>query len=347
MSATAVVTDVVNGLSGIGQIDGPPDDNRRQRRAIAKLLGVPAAAPSRILPLTGGMTNTCYTFELDGRRYVLRLPGLGTENIIDRKGERRAYKKLRPHNLTDEVIALDKRGRRVTVFHEDARVADVFDDADLATAMSLVRRLHALDLALPQRFDMAGQIARYERLCAEIPPAPYPRLERQRRWAARLLRFRRQLAVPEVFCHGDMACDNVLILGDGGSRLIDWEYSGRADPIMDVAMCGMYSFMPRERLELALRLYLERPARAEETARLYLYLALSGYLWSLWAHYKTHAGEDYGDYGPKTNAYMLQYYPLLADSDLMGRALAERAALAAGGAAGSGYAADDVRGAAA
>jgi hypothetical protein len=87
-------------------------------------------------------------------------------------------------------------------------------------------------------------------------------------------------------------------------------------------MYCMYSFLERERIEFALRLYLGREPQDHETARLYLYLALSGYLWSLWAHYKNEVGEDYGDYGPKTNAYMLEYYPLLTGGDLMERALA-------------------------
>jgi thiamine kinase-like enzyme len=293
------------------------------RQAAAQLMGVPATAIKALAPMPGGMTNTSFTFQLTGTPYVLRLPGAGTENLINRKQEREVYQALAGQNLTDEVIAVDRSGRRVTRFYSDARVADPHLDSDLATSMRLVRQLHQQNLPLRHRFAIEKQVANYRQLCQNLPPAPYPKPEQQAAWANRLLAFREELNAPEVYCHCDLACDNVLILPSGQARLIDWEYSGRADPIMDVAMYGMYSFLDRQRLEYSLALYLEREPNTHETARLYLYLALAGYLWSIWAHYKQSEGAEYGDYGPKTNAYLLEYYPLLTSGDLMVRAVEE------------------------
>jgi thiamine kinase-like enzyme len=299
-----------------------PLTSKAVKRA-AKLLGVDQDRIVDLEPLPVGMTNSSFTFRLDGKAYVLRLPGLGTEQLINRKEERAAYRALRHTDLPDEVVALDKKGRRVTVFYEDARVADASLDSDLAVSMGLARELHELRLPLEHRFAFGGQVKRYERLCQTVTPAPYPALDRQQARTAALLRFRRKLGAKEIFCHCDLASDNVLILPDGSAKLIDWEYSGRADPIMDVAMFCMYSFLERDRIELALRYYLQREPTAAESARLYLYLALAGYLWGLWAHYKCEMGEDYGDYGPRTYAYALEYYPVLATGDLMERALDE------------------------
>jgi hypothetical protein len=189
--------------------------------------------------------------------------------------------------------------------------------------MAALRRLHGLDLPVQRRFDIGGMIAGYEALCAPLPPPPYPDLGQTRCQVAGLLGVQERLAVPEVFCHGDMLPANLLILPDGSYRLIDYEYSGRADPIMDIAMLGIYCYFPPERLELSLQLYLEREPTGPELARLYLYTALAGYLWSLWAHVKTQAGQDLTAYGQDMYGFMVQHYGTLTTSGLLSQALAE------------------------
>ncbi|MDR0594331.1 MAG: phosphotransferase [Bifidobacteriaceae bacterium] len=289
--------------------------------AVVSLMGAAPAQIEDLQPLTAGMTNTSFTFRLGGQSYVVRLPGLGTEQLIDRQAERQAYEALASSGLTDEVVALDRQGRRVTVFYDDARDADPSSEADLAVSMGLARRLHRLDLPLERRFDIDGMIAQYEGLCDQTSWPGYPKLATAGRRVAELQEFKRRLAVPEIFCHGDMAPINVLILGRGGAKLIDYEYSGRADPIMDVAMYGIISYYGRRKLELALRLYLEREPTAAELARLYLYTALAGYLWSLWAHYKGVSGQDFGSYGLDMYKYMRRYHRRLFKSGLAEAAL--------------------------
>ncbi|MDR0627167.1 MAG: phosphotransferase [Bifidobacteriaceae bacterium] len=308
--------------------DQPASFERAARAAVAELMAVPANQVEDMRPLTEGMTNTSFTFSLRGesQRYVVRLPGPGTEELIDRSAERDAYRAIAPFDLADEVVALDKHGRRITVFYEDARVANPDDDADLAISMGLIRQLHALNLPLERRFDIDGMITQYEGLCAATRQPPYPKLKKTRRRVAELQAFKRQLDIAEIFCHGDMAAINVLLLGDGSAKLIDYEYSGQADPIMDVAMYSIIAYYKRERMELALRLYLEREPTALELARLYLYAALAGYLWSLWAHYKGESGQDFGSYGLDMYNYARRYYRRLMRSELAEAALNERAA---------------------
>ncbi|MDR1186961.1 MAG: phosphotransferase [Bifidobacteriaceae bacterium] len=310
-------------MNGSEQQSNPAREDAA-REAIAELMAVDPARIESMSPLVAGMTNTSFTFRLDGGSYVVRLPGPGTESLIDRSAERDAYRALAPYDLTDEVVALDTDGRRVTVFYDDARQADPADDSDLAAAMGLIRRLHELDLPLKRRFDIDGMITQYEALCDQTSWPSYPKLAKTRRRVAELQDFKRRLAVPEIFCHGDMAPVNVLILGGGAAKLIDYEYSGRADPIMDVAMYGIFGYYDRERLELALRLYLGRAPVASELARLYLYAALGGYLWSLWAHYKGENGQDFGDYGLRMFNYMRRYHRCLVRSGLAEAVLAEK-----------------------
>ena len=127
-----------------------------------------------------------------------------------------------------------------------------------------------------------------------------------------LLKLKDSLNVTEILCHGDFAHTNVLKLDNGDVRIIDWEYSGMADPIMDVSMYCLYAIFDRQRLDLALTYYLKgsQPSKNEKL-RLYLYAALGGFLWSMWAEYKQGCGQEFGEYPLTMYRYMKDYYKLI------------------------------------
>ncbi|MDR1799489.1 MAG: hypothetical protein LBR19_06375, partial [Bifidobacteriaceae bacterium] len=116
----------------------PVDLAAQARQAAAELLAVPPDTIQDLTPLDAGPTptNNSFTFKLGTQQLLVRLPGPGTEGLIDRAAERAAYQALAPHGLADEVLALDQAGRRITVFYPDARVADGAADADLALCMA-------------------------------------------------------------------------------------------------------------------------------------------------------------------------------------------------------------------
>ena len=102
--------------------------------------------------------------------------------------------------------------------------------------------------------------------------------------------------------------NNFLILPDGQIRLIDWEYSGMCDPLADLGMCAIYSYYNEEEVEQLMDIYFERPAEPEERLAVYSYIALGGFLWTLWAVYKSSLGEEFGDYTLVMYRYAKRYY---------------------------------------
>ena len=54
-------------------------------------------------------------------------------------------------------------------------------------------------------------------------------------------------------------------------RLIDWEYAGMCDPLIDVAMCAIYSYYNENELDWLLRTYLEREPDQKEWLVVYSY----------------------------------------------------------------------------
>ena len=61
--------------------------------------------------------------------------------------------------------------------------------------------------------------------------------------------------LPQCLCHIDANVDNFLIFPDHSAKLLDWEYAGMCDPLMDVSMCAIYSYYEEEQTEKLLELY--------------------------------------------------------------------------------------------
>ena len=102
--------------------------------------------------------------------------------------------------------------------------------------------------------------------------------------------------------------DNYLFLENGEVKLLDWEYAGMCDPMIDVAMCAIYSYYDEEQLDHLLRIYLKREPSEKEQFATYAYAALGGFLWSLWAVYKSVLGDEFGEYTIIMYRYAKKYY---------------------------------------
>ena len=81
-----------------------------------------------------------------------------------------------------------------------------------------------------------------------------------------------------------------------------------SDPIMDVSMSAIYSYYNDEQMEHLLSLYLEREPDEEERFALYANAALGGFLWCLWAVYKSALGEEFGEYTIIMYRYAKKFY---------------------------------------
>ena len=113
---------------------------------------------------------------------------------------------------------------------------------------------------------------------------------------------------PQTISHIDSCVDNFLFLLDGSLKLIDWEYCGMCDPLIDVAMCAIYSYYNEQELDWLTRTYLEREPEPEERLVVYAYAALGGFLWSLWAVYKSAVGDEFGEYTLIMYRYAKDYF---------------------------------------
>ena len=84
--------------------------------------------------------------------------------------------------------------------------------------------------------------------------------------------------------------------------------TGMCDPLIDVSMCAIYSYYNDFEVEKLIKLYLHREPTSEERFVYYAYIALGGFLWCLWAVYKSSVGEEFGDYTIVMYRYAKRFY---------------------------------------
>ena len=92
------------------------------------------------------------------------------------------------------------------------------------------------------RFDIRERIDFYESLCRGHGGVLFEDYDQVRGWMNWLMDTLDRMEMPECICHIDANVDNFLFLADGDVKLLDWEYAGMCNPIMDISMCAIYSY---------------------------------------------------------------------------------------------------------
>ena len=276
---------------------------------VAKVFQVPESEITNIRCLKSGMTNKSFLFEIQGRSCICRIPGAGTELLINRRQEKAVYDAVVPMGITEHLIWLDPAdGYKISDFYQDARNGNAADWKDMEKCMDMLRTLHRSGTTVDHAFDIRERIDFYEELCIRQGGIPFEDYAMVRSWVDELLELREQYRLPDCLCHIDANVDNFLFFPDGSVKLLDWEYAGMCDPMMDIAMCAIYSYMDEDDTDRLLRLYLRRGPTREEEICLYADAALGGFLWCLWAVYKAALGEEFGEYTIIMYRYAKQYY---------------------------------------
>ncbi len=271
--------------------------NNQAMELVSQVFQVPESEIVHIRCLKAGMTNKSFLFQIRGKHYICRIPGPGTQLLINRKQEKAVYDMVSSLEITERVLYFNgDTGYKISEYYEGARTADSHSLEEMGRCMALLRKFHQACLQVDHHFDIQERILFYEGLCLAHGPVPFEDYKQVRKWMLKLIEQLKQRKRPEVLCHVDSVADNFLILKNGSIKLIDWEYSGMADPLLDIAMCSIYSYYSFEQALKLLSLYLEREPDEEESFILTAYMALSGFLWSLWAVYKSDLGEEFGEY---------------------------------------------------
>ena len=128
-------------------------------QAIADVLDVSMSEITDLSALKKGMTNRSFLFSCRGSGYIMRIPGEGTERLINRSEEAAVYRELQGRNICEDVILINPdNGYKITRFIDGARTCDPANPEETAACMKKLRRFHELALKVGHEFDLFGHI---------------------------------------------------------------------------------------------------------------------------------------------------------------------------------------------
>ena len=269
---------------------------------------------TNIIILKKGMTNRSFLFACRGKKYIMRIPGEGTERLINRRQEAAVYHAIDGKKICDDIIYINpENGYKITEFLEGARVCDPLNYKDIKKCMKRLRDFHELKLEVDHEFDIFGQIQYYESLWNGIPSI-YKDYKKTKAEVLSLQSYIDAHVMKKVLTHIDAVPDNFLFIEKNEKeeiRLIDWEYAGMQDPHVDIAMFCIYSLYNKRQVDRLVAAYFPEGCDNETRIKIYCYIAACGLLWSNWCEYKRNLGVDFGEYSLRQYRYAKEYFRIV------------------------------------
>ena len=249
-----------------------------------------------------GLTNVNHLVTIGDDRYVLRIPGDGTGEYINRVDEEVAARSAAAAGVNAEVVFFDAAdGLMVTRFIDGAATMNAERFRDLGAvgrAGHAFRQLHATAAPFASDFVLFPMIDEYKALLASKGanlPAGYDDVQRQAEVVRAALE---SVPAPLVPCHCDPLCENFL---DTGTQMfvIDYEYAGNNDPMWDLGDLSVEGEFGAEQDDALLRAYFDGDPPADQRGRMVAYKALCDLLWTLWGviqHVNGNPADDFWAY---------------------------------------------------
>lgn len=233
-------------------------------------------------PIKHGLTNESWLVRGAEEAVVVRISHHDADRLqINRTSEALILAAVERAGIGPEVLLCDPAARVLVTRYLGPTWTDedATRDENIARVAQLLGRLHAVDApAGVQRIDLTQVVSDYwSDLDANGKGAVSgsPEVRRRAYEAAATL----EAGSRPRLCHTDVHALNLV--DNGGLRLLDWEYAGFGEPLLDAAsLCVFHRFSVRQR-RLLLRSY---PGPLDESSwrRLELACWLFDYVRELW-----------------------------------------------------------------
>lgn len=249
----------------------------------------------------GGMSNKNFLVRLDGKGYVLRVPGYGSDGMVERANEQfnalAACKlginpPIRYFNVTTGIKVVDFIDNAETLTAETVQIP-----ANMDRIAHIYRKLHNSATTLRNNFNIFREIEKYDRLLAMTNGVMYDGWTDLRPKVMALEEYIKTLGVDLKPCHNDALYENFIKAPDGTIYLIDWEYSGMNDPMADFAALFLEADFKKENEDYILDRYFNGHVPDTTHEKILCFQILWDCLWAQWTVIKESNGDDFGSYG--------------------------------------------------
>lgn len=251
----------------------------------------------------GGLTNLVYRVQTLTDTLIVRIPGRGTNEYIDRAVELHNATAAAKAGISAEIIWADGHsGIMISrcVENIETMTPDLFASRKGAAGRAGVAlaALHNSGEPFEFRFELFSMIDEYLAILAEkdiVLPTGYHEVVSA---AAPVKAAIEAKPHPLAPCHCDPLCENFL---DDGNKMwiVDWEYSGMNDPFWDLGDLSVEGAFSRQQDIEMLTAYLGSAPSDAEIGRMVIYKAMCDLLWTLWGliqHANGNTAEDFWAY---------------------------------------------------
>lgn len=251
-----------------------------------------------IKAIKAGLTNTSFQFEVDGKGYVYRHPGVGTSKYINRKSEAFSMDVAARLGLDDTFIYMDaEHGYKISRYIDNARELDYSNAREVSMALDIIRKLHNERIVSEYDFGIWNKTEGFIEKLNDTGKSDFDEFGELHTKMKKLKDcIMSDSKADKCLCHNDCYSPNFLLDGNDKMYLIDWEYSGNDDPASDIGTficCSTYSY---DEAVAVIKEYLECEPDNETLAHYVGYVAIASYYWYVWALYQETRGNSVGEW---------------------------------------------------
>ena len=254
------------------------------------------------------VANLLYRFTCKNESYYLRVPLSNANEYIDRSKEKEILEKLKPLNIVDDMLCLDvKTGYKLSRYIKSVRNIDTNDKDDLIKCMSIYKKMHTSGIKVDTSADFVDKISEYlgiiEKRKIYVPYEDFDEVVANAKKVITTIPNK----LSKVICHGNASPSNIFV-SDDGLKLINFEYSGMANPITDIALFSVFADFDVKGAYNLYEIYKEVGENDKNVVTddkvsydlLVKYMALAGLYNAVWSIVRSGTSEsDYGTLGMK------------------------------------------------
>lgn len=252
----------------------------------------------------GGMTNRSYKVtRKNGEEYLIRIPGEGTEKLINREDEHKSTELACKLGIDSPLLYFGDDGIKVMKFISEAQ--EITEEtmrtkSIIQKAALILHKLHTCGEDTGVHFEVFEMAISYENIIKAHGVKFYTDYNEVKE---NVIKIKESIDImglsKKVPCHNDVLIGNWVLDKNDKLYLIDWEYSGMNEAMWDLSCLSLEcEYTQNNDIEL-LEAYFGRSPQ-EDIKRQFTAIKLYiDYLWALWGlariPYDGHFMQEYAD----------------------------------------------------
>lgn len=262
-------------------------DNQDVKNALESIMKTEEL--TEISLMTKGATNRSYLVRALSGNYVLRVPGKGSDEMIDRHLECEVYSLIKDCGISDKAVYINpENGIKISIYHSDSRFLNLINENEIKTFLKTVKNFHKCNIKCSAEYDFYENIQKYEVLRNSL--SCFDDYEKVKNNIFSMKEFTDSHRSMYTLIHNDLSCENCLFFSDENNEdkciLIDFEYAAMQCPAADIAYFCVFSSLDETSTDKIIQYYYEDECDSDKYAQVYAYIALNAFLHSNWLEFK-------------------------------------------------------------